>query len=78
MSSLPVNFTNRVRCSAVMPKDSVTDLRWRSAWMSDAPESELRELVRISRQMCFTEKALAGEVPIRVMQNINGIEINEI
>lgn len=45
---------------------------------ADAPESELRELVRISRQMCFTEKALAGEVPIRVMQNINGIEINEI
>ena len=44
---------------------------------SDASEHELRELVRISRQMCFTEKALVGKVPIRVTQNINGAVIVE-
>ncbi len=38
---------------------------------------ELSELVRISRQMCFTEKALVGKVPIRVTQNINGTVIVE-
>ncbi len=44
---------------------------------SDSPASELSELVRISRQMCFTEKALVGEIPIRVTQNINGTVIVE-
>jgi len=44
---------------------------------SDAPEHELSELVRISRQMCFTEKALVGKVPIRVTQMINGQVIVE-
>jgi uncharacterized OsmC-like protein len=44
---------------------------------ADTPELDLRELVRISRQMCFTEKALVGKVPIRVTQMINGQVIVE-
>jgi uncharacterized OsmC-like protein len=44
---------------------------------SDTPEPELHEMVRISRQLCFTEKALVGEIPIRVTQNINGSVIVE-
>ncbi len=33
---------------------------------------EINNLIRLSRQMCFTEKALAGAVTITVKQNING------
>jgi organic hydroperoxide reductase OsmC/OhrA len=42
---------------------------------SDAPQSELKDLIRIARRMCFTEKALTGEVGVEVTQKINGIEI---
>ncbi len=39
---------------------------------SDAPEQEIAELVRLARQMCFTEKALAGITPISVNPWLNG------
>jgi organic hydroperoxide reductase OsmC/OhrA len=38
---------------------------------SDEPASEIRELVRLARQMCFTEQALAGNTPITVHQTLN-------
>lgn len=37
----------------------------------ESPE-EINNLIRLSRQMCFTEKALTGTVAIKVRQNING------
>jgi hypothetical protein len=42
---------------------------------SDAPQSELKDLIRLARRMCFTEKALTGEVRVEVTQKFNGIEI---
>jgi uncharacterized OsmC-like protein len=42
---------------------------------SDAPQAELKDLIRIARRMCFTEKTLAGEVEVRVTQKLNGFEI---
>ncbi len=42
---------------------------------SDEPAEQIAELIRLARQMCFTEKALIGSVPILVKQTINGQEI---
>jgi len=39
---------------------------------SDEPGVELETLVRLARQMCFTEKALTGSVAVEVTQTING------
>ncbi len=39
---------------------------------SEAPEDELRKLIALARNMCFTEKALTESVEVRVMQTING------
>jgi len=39
---------------------------------SDEPAVELETLVRLARQMCFTEKALTGSVAVEVTQTING------
>ena len=39
----------------------------------EAPEA-VGELIRLARQMCFTEKALIGSVPVAVRQTINGQE----
>lgn len=43
---------------------------------SDEPEAQIRELIRLARQMCFTEKALTGSVAVSVRQSLNGVEIN--
>lgn len=38
---------------------------------SDEDPHKIAELVRISRKMCFTEKALMGSVPVTVSQQLN-------
>ncbi len=42
---------------------------------SDEPAEQITELIRLARQMCFTEKALMGSVPVTVKQTINGQDI---
>ncbi len=42
---------------------------------SDEPQEKIAELIRLARQMCFTEKALMGSVPVAVKQRINGQEM---
>ena len=39
---------------------------------SDEPVEEIAELVRMARQMCFTESALAGAVELRHTYSLNG------
>jgi len=39
---------------------------------SDEPAAEMEMLVKLARQMCFTEKALTGSVNVKVTQTING------
>ena len=38
---------------------------------SDEEPEKIADLVRISRQLCFTEKALMGSVPVKVSQQLN-------
>jgi len=38
---------------------------------SDEDPQKIADLVRISREMCFTEKALMGSVPVKVSQKLN-------
>ncbi|MDX9850915.1 MAG: hypothetical protein RBT01_10440 [Anaerolineaceae bacterium] len=38
---------------------------------SDEDPQKIADLVRISRRMCFTEKALMGTVPVKVSQQLN-------
>lgn len=38
---------------------------------SDEEPQKIADLVRISRKMCFTEKALMGTVPVTVSQKLN-------
>ena len=40
---------------------------------SNEPDHELENLVRLARQMCFTEKALMGSIPVEVRQTFNGV-----
>lgn len=40
--------------------------------VSDEPAEAIAELIRLARQMCFTEKALMGSVPVVVNNFING------
>ena len=42
---------------------------------SEAPEEQIRELVRLAHQMCFTEKALAGGLPITIQHTLNGVPL---
>lgn len=39
---------------------------------SEEPEGEIAELIRLARNMCFTEKALTGNIEIKVTNVING------
>jgi organic hydroperoxide reductase OsmC/OhrA len=41
---------------------------------SDEPQEQIEALIRLARQMCFTEKALMGSVPMQVKHTINGQE----
>ncbi len=43
---------------------------------SDESEAQLRELIHLARQMCFTEKALVGSTPLSVKQTLNGVEFS--
>lgn len=38
---------------------------------SDEDPEVIAELIRLSRQLCFTEKALEGSVPVKVRQQLN-------
>jgi len=38
---------------------------------SDEDPEKIADLVRISREMCFTEKALMGSVSVKVSQQLN-------
>ncbi|MEL7590781.1 MAG: hypothetical protein AAGU17_05755 [Anaerolineaceae bacterium] len=40
---------------------------------SAEPAEELATLVKLARQMCFTEKALTGSIPVDVRQTLNGV-----
>lgn len=42
---------------------------------SDESREQISELIRLARQMCFTEKALTGSTPLEVKQILNGQEI---
>lgn len=42
---------------------------------SDESTEKIAELIRLARQMCFTEKALMGSVPVAVKQTINGVKV---
>jgi hypothetical protein len=42
---------------------------------SDESSEVIAELMRVSRRMCFTEKALTGNTPVRVTQKVNGLDI---
>ena len=44
---------------------------------SEASEEQIRELVRLAHQMCFTEKALAGGVPLTQRHTLNGRALDE-
>ncbi|MCX6055368.1 MAG: OsmC family protein [Chloroflexi bacterium] len=39
---------------------------------SEEDPQKIQELIRLARQMCFTEKALANNTPVRVKQILNG------
>ena len=39
---------------------------------SDEPPAGIASLVRLARQMCFTEQALAGQTPVKVTPWLNG------
>jgi organic hydroperoxide reductase OsmC/OhrA len=39
---------------------------------SDETTEQTDLLIRLARQMCFTEKALMGSVPVKVSQLVNG------
>lgn len=43
---------------------------------SNEPEAQIRELIRLARQMCFTEKALVNSTALSVRQTLNGVDIN--
>jgi len=40
---------------------------------TEASLDEISTLIRLARQMCFTEKALTGSTGITVVQKINGM-----
>jgi organic hydroperoxide reductase OsmC/OhrA len=44
---------------------------------SDEPETKIHELIRLARQMCFTEKALITPTPITVTASHNGNRLPE-
>jgi len=37
------------------------------------PAAVLSDLVKLARQMCFTEKALKNPTPVHVKQTLNGV-----
>jgi organic hydroperoxide reductase OsmC/OhrA len=39
---------------------------------SDEPPEVIAKLVRLARQMCFTEQALAGNTAVKVTPRLNG------
>jgi organic hydroperoxide reductase OsmC/OhrA len=39
---------------------------------SDETAEQIDLLIQLARQMCFTEKALMGSVPVNMSQQING------
>ncbi len=39
---------------------------------SDEPPETIASLVRLARQMCFTEQALAGHTAVKVTPRLNG------
>ena len=42
---------------------------------SDEPPEKIRELVRVGKQMCYTEQALINPVPVRTYTRLNGEEL---
>jgi hypothetical protein len=39
---------------------------------SEQPPEVIAGLVRLARQMCFTEQALTGQTPVKVTSRLNG------
>lgn len=46
---------------------------------SDEPPEKIRELIRVGKQMCYTEQALINPVPVRTYTRLNGdyLELEE-
>ena len=42
---------------------------------SDSDLEEVKTLIRLSHRLCFAEKAVAGNVPIDITQQVNGKEV---
>lgn len=42
---------------------------------SEQPPEVIASLVRLARQMCFTEQALTGQAPVKVTSRLNGKEM---
>ncbi len=38
---------------------------------SEEEETKIADLIKVSRQMCFTEKALMESIPVKVSQQVN-------
>lgn len=45
---------------------------------SDEPETEIRELIRLARRMCFTEKALLQPTTIQLNSRLNGEDLTAV
>lgn len=43
---------------------------------SEEPLEEIKTLIRLSRRMCFTEKALTGNIEVKVVQGVNGNQLD--
>jgi hypothetical protein len=45
---------------------------------SDEPTEAITFLIRMARQMCFTEHALSGQTPVKVISRLNGQRLEEL
>lgn len=44
------------------------------AFQTEETDEEVAQLIRMARQMCFTEAALAGKVALALKYRLNGLE----
>ncbi len=45
---------------------------------SDEPPERIRELIRVGKQMCYTERALINPVPVQTYARLNGEDIFQL
>lgn len=44
---------------------------------SEESSETIRDLIRLARQMCFTEAALTGQTPVTLSASLNGATLDE-